>query len=364
MPRRGRLPQVAGAGLGLALAVLTVGLTAPPARAPLLPDCEGALAEVVLHHMPGWEAVAGDPYRQLLARLPAEVTVRVVCPDPDTYASFLELVGPVRCQVAPVVTGHPVTGWARDRWLALGSGAGPEEPISVLSPRQEALAGTWPARAGDAQVGRALAAACPGRVHARRSRLLFDGGDIVADDETAFVMPRVLRRNRQAGLATRGPLVTELGETLGRRIVLLEEAPDYHAGMFMMVAGDRRVIVGDPGLAGRGAWPEVQRQLDAMAAQCLAAGYDVHRIPLVPAGDGRTYLTYTNVLVDMRGERRTVYLPVYRDAGPLNGVATDVWEGLGYEVVPVDCSTVYRHFGSLRCLVNVLRRAPAAGPRS
>ena len=77
---------------------------------------------------------------------------------------------------------------------------------------------------------------------------------------------------------------------------------------------------------------------------------------MVPAQDGRTYLTYVNVLIDQRSGRRLVYLPFYRGAERLNAAARAVWEGLGYEVVPVDCTSAYRHFGCLHCLVNVLQR--------
>jgi hypothetical protein len=30
--------------------------------------------------------------------------------------------------------------------------------------------------------------------------------------------------------------------------------------------------------------------------------------------------------------------------------------GRGYEIRPVDCGSIYQHFGCLHCLVNVLRR--------
>ena len=99
-----------------------------------------------------------------------------------------------------------------------------------------------------------------------------------------------------------------------------------------------------------------QHLFDAVAAQCAAAGYKVVRIPVVPARDGRTYLTYVNVLMDQQGGRRSVYLPFYRGVERLNAAARTVWESLGYEIRPVDCTTAYRHFGCLHCLVNVLRR--------
>jgi hypothetical protein len=102
---------------------------------------------------------------------------------------------------------------------------------------------------------------------------------------------------------------------------------------------------------------ETQHLFDAVATQCKAAGYAVVRIPVVPARDGRTYLTFVNVLLDRQGSRRIVYLPFYRGVEPLNAAARAVWRNLGYEVRSIDCTSVYRHFGCLHCLVNVLRRA-------
>ena len=77
---------------------------------------------------------------------------------------------------------------------------------------------------------------------------------------------------------------------------------------------------------------------------------------MVPGADGRTYLAYLNVLIDVRGGERIVYMPVFRGAGDLNAAAARVWSGAGYTVRPVDCTDTYVHGGSLRCLVNILRR--------
>ncbi|NLS94176.1 MAG: hypothetical protein GXX96_18605 [Planctomycetaceae bacterium] len=90
--------------------------------------------------------------------------------------------------------------------------------------------------------------------------------------------------------------------------------------------------------------------------RCREAGYRVARVPTVVSDDGRTYLTYVNAILDHRRGKRFVYLPAYSGADSLNEHAARVWENLGYEVRPVDCTTCYRHFGTLRCLVNVLRR--------
>ena len=93
-----------------------------------------------------------------------------------------------------------------------------------------------------------------------------------------------------------------------------------------------------------------------MAAQCRAAGYRVVRIPVVPGEDGRTYLTYVNAILDQRDGQPIVYMPVFAGVNALNRAAAAVWRSLGYEVRPVSCDACYRHFGTLHCLVNVLRR--------
>ena len=40
----------------------------------------------------------------------------------------------------------------------------------------------------------------------------------------------------------------------------------------------------------------------------------------------------------------------------LNEAARAVWTKAGFEVRPIDCTSVFEHFGCLHCLVNVLRR--------
>jgi hypothetical protein len=219
----------------------------------------------------------------------------------------------------------------------------------------------WPARAGDARVGEDLAAARPGRIDQERSPLAFDGGDFVADGETVFVTPAVARRN--AGLGTPEEIAEALEGLLGRRVVLFDDAPDHHAGMFLMTAGNRTVLVGDPSLA-RGAQIPVgadfttatQAKFDAVAERCEEEGYRVVRMPVVPGKDGRTWFTWLNAILDVRDGKRIVHMPVFEPAGAMNDTAAAIWEDLGWEVRRVDCTNTYVHYGSLRCLVNVLRR--------
>lgn len=350
---------------------------------PLLSDCDGAIEELVIQYVPEAAPIVDTAYREFLRQVPGEVTVHVVCPGKDAFDDLVARVGPVPCELSSVFTDHPMTSWARDRWLALApSGSG--VPVTLLSPREEAGSDIWPARAGDQQVGDDLARALPRKVLSRRSELYFDGGDFVSSDRAVFVSPRVVARNVQRTAATSEELRLRLSRALGREMILLSDAPEHHAGMYMMAAGSRTVVVGDPAMAerliagaGSGApavfcppegddlSEETRHRFDAVADRCLEAGYRVVRLPVVPGRDGRTYVTYTNVIINHRGGTSTVYMPIYRGAEALNEAAAGIWQELGYRVLRVDCTAAYVHFGSLRCLVNVLRRevAPRAETR-
>ena len=337
---------------------------------PLLSDCNGTIRELVIHYVPQAAQIVARTYRDFLAQLASDVTVYVVCPDRPAFDDLVARVGRTRCALLPVAVGHPITAWSRDRWLAL---APPENggAVTLLYPRGERAAEVWPEREGDRRVAGDLSAALGRKVACTRSSLYFDGGDFTADDRTVFVAPSVLPRNLQRTVKTREELLADLSGALKRRVVLLADAPDHHAGMYMMPVGDNTVLVGDPG-AGRkllGATADnlcppdgpdfsetTQARFDAVAAQCRSAGYRVIRMPLVPGRDGRTYLTSLNAILDRRRGRRIVYMPVFGGADALNQAAASIWQEAGYEVRPVDCSGCCGHFGSLRCLVNVLRR--------
>ncbi|MHC5057617.1 MAG: hypothetical protein ACYTKD_23330 [Planctomycetota bacterium] len=340
----------------------------------ILSDCDGALGELAIHYVPGAAPIVAKAYREFLGALPADVTVRIVCPDRPAFDDLARRVGDVCCRLEPVVTGHAMTAWSRDRWLAL---AGVDGRIMLLTPAEEDGAALWPARAGDAQVGGDIARALPRGFRHERSAFHYDGGDFVASGgggRTVFVTPRVFLRNVQRTVATREVLVELLERATGKRVIVLDGAPDHHAGMYLMAAGDGRVVVGDPSLAkailedsppdltpcGDDWSAKAQSRFDAVAARCREAGYKVTRVPVVPGKDGRTYVTYTNVILDERDGTRVCYMPVYRHAPDLNDAAERQWSSLGYDVRRVDCTEAYVNFGSLRCLVNVLGRS---GPR-
>lgn len=365
---------ITGVVIGLLAAGVMLCFPPPPPRpidplaaaGPTLSDCDGPLAELVMHYTAESAPLTDTPYGQFLAALPADVTVHVVCGSADDWADFRQRFGELRQTLKPLLVEHPITCWSRDRWLALDR----DGMITLLTPAAENGQASWPRRAGDARVAAELAAARPNVRHVR-SDLYFDGGDCVADRHTAFITPDVIDRNVGLSVPDADELHARLQRSLKRPVVLLDEAPPYHAGMYMMPAGEGRMIVGDPLLAagvldeatladllpcGVDHSPEMQQRFDAVAERCRKAGYDVTRIPTVVGTDGRTFLTWVNVILDDREGSRVVYLPVFDNAEPLNETASQIWESLGYEVRPINCTSSYQNFGSLRCLVSVLKR--------
>ncbi|MBN1515297.1 hypothetical protein JXA32_01885 [Candidatus Sumerlaeota bacterium] len=366
-------PARIGALIGLALAVLTLPavdwLNRPsrqeaPAGPVVLSDCDGAIRELVIHYVAEAAPMVETAYRDFLTQLPGDVIVHVVCPDDDAFNDLRRRIGATACSLYSVPTGHPMTCWSRDRWLALAP-VSDQEPVVLLAPARESGESVWPARRGDMQTPFDLDDALGERCRALRAGFEFDGGDFVIDTRTAFVTPEVQRRNA----IPPDELTRLLEQILRRDVALLPDAPPHHAGMFMMLAGDDTVAVGDPSLAQALIEPNelplaapdfsaaTQARFDAVAQFCERQGYHVVRMPVIPDADGRTWLTWLNAILDQRDGRRIVYMPSYRGLERLNDVAARVWnEHLYCEVRPIDCTGVYPCFGTLRCLVNVLRR--------
>jgi hypothetical protein len=335
-----------------------------------LSDSDGALHELVLHYTPDAAEIVETAYKQFLSKLPRQTIVHVVCPDQLAFDDLTGRLGTTPVTLRPVIVDHPITCWSRDRWLSLKT---EDDHTIILTPRGEMAEEVWPERDGDGRVGHDLGLKFK-HTHHHRSSLYFDGGDFVCDSKTAFVTPDVLRRNLQQTVQTRKELIERLTARLGRRIILLDKAPDHHAGMFMMTLGNNRVLVGDPvagrrivaeagvapqtlcGKQGADFSPETIALFDAVAKQCAGAGYAVHRIPVVPGKDGRTYLSYLNAILDERDGKRTVYLPIFNAIPSLDQAAAQTWRVLGFDVKTVNCADTYQHFGSLRCLVSVLHR--------
>jgi hypothetical protein len=348
---------IVGAALGWIVVehVIDVPAIGPRAGA-ILSECSGEMRELAIQYVAGNDDVLAA-YRSFLPQLSSGVVVSVLCPAREDFDELVRSVGSTECGLRPVITGHPITCWSRDRWIALAPDAR-GVAVTLVRPRGEAGADVLPARKGDEQSAHALAGASSGRILARRSGLYFDAGDFLADDHTVFVAAsRVERINLNRSVPDRASLVDQLTRLFRRDVVMIDDAPDHHLGMFMMALPGRRMLVADPSLAGAQA-SEARLAFDRVAEQVASAGYRVVRIPVVVPPDGRAYLTWVNVLMDFPPDsaRPIVYMPAYRSAELFNKQAESIWTELGFDVRRVDCTTTFAHGGNLHCLVNVVRR--------
>ena len=371
----------AGIVIGLLLAAAVISTSRPASSGTgafggrILSECDGAIRSIAIQYCTGAE-FTHDAYRQFLRALPPDVSVYVLCPSSREYEALHRAVSPVPARLIPVVVDHPITCWSRDRWIALNN---QRKGSLLLCPQAEEAAPVWPLRQGDQRVafdlGEYLRNAAPlANISAARAEIDFDGGDFLADGENVFVTPNVARRNLGRAVSDRESLRRVLRDRLRRNIVLLDDAPDHHAGMFMASAGGRTMLVGDVRLGremeaaispallqklpgGPDFSESAQRRFDRVAEQAAALGYRVIRIPTLCSADAKTYLTYVNGIIDDRAGQKRVYMPIYRGAEAMNAAAERVWRQIGCDVTPIDCTGVFPHLGTLHCLVNVLERS-------
>ena len=369
---------LAKAGAGVAAGVvasaacaLAVGaaMRAPASHARLVPeDASGHLRRVAIHYVPGMDARALPVWRQLFRALPPDVEIEVAVPDARDFAHFtaaMKDAGVDRlARFHPVVVGHPITTWSRDRMASLEGADGRGD--AVLAPPRIATA--TGGRAGDWDAPFAIAHDVYGAAP-QVAPIVFEGGDFAASAHVVFADDNLIARNLGRTDATVDHLRDAVAQMFpGDRLVWLGDAtgevPVHHFMMYAVPLDDTRVLVGDvaAGLALAGdAVPHAAdtagdiARFDRVAALLAAKGFEVTRVPVVVLPGAGSYVTYTNALFDRDARGPVVYLPTY-GVPALDGAATARYQQLGYRVVPIDVSTIYTLNGSLGCLVNVMDR--------
>jgi hypothetical protein len=332
-------------------------------------DASAPLQDVAIHYAPSADRAAMPVWRQLFAVLPANVEVEVEVARRGDFDRLLRELGttPHLERLHPVVVGAPITTWSRDRYASLADDRGGGEILAP--PRTEA---PFVARAGDARSPDAISRTLYQR-DARTADIVFEGGDLAATPDYVFADVNLAARNLGRAQADRPAIEHELGARFAQQLIwlgdVLGDVPRHHIMMYMVPLDAHTVAVGDV-RAGVALLADANANDDTLvlddielqarrfdhAAELLAArGFRVVRMPaLVLAGAG-SFVTYTNALFDRRGDQRIVYLPTYAQPA-LDAAARNVYEAEGFEVHPIDVSSIYRLNGSLGCLVNVLAR--------
>lgn len=283
---------------------------------------------------------------------------------------------------------NPLSMWARDAFLVLTDSDG------LLQLIENAPDESNP----DAAVPQPLASALGCAI--AQSTVAFEGGNIVATDEFAVAGWDLLADNitewTDAGLEEAHDRVeAQLG--LPTLIVGDEDVypPAEHIDMILTPLSGMQVLLGDPMLAlgalaalspealveadtqfrsgpqesdaGLTELMEFNATTDTLQAfelirqQLTNAGCDVHRVPclVTPSEYGQPMVSYNNVIVEFNAGKPRVLLPQYGiDALDVSAVA--VYETLGFEVTPIDMSSVRDLHGAVRCMVAVLAREPVA----
>lgn len=336
-------------------------------------DNGSAMREVALHFDPRVALEVSETYQDLLRELPASVQVHVLVEKAADFEVFEKLLSiweiPAGERFHQVVVGKRITTWSRDRYTLIeGDGA----PLLLIPPRPTEAN---EARKNDWFAPFALANSLEG-VETMTADLVFEGGDFTATDTHIFATALLRERNQGGDLYDQDKLEKWLRRHTGKKPIVLgdslAEVPAHHIGMFVTPLDDKRVFVGDPdlGLSLLDAAKVDEAQLPFavdreesslqkfrnIAAELSDLGFEVIPLPLIPLADGLTYITYNNLLLEKRNEGMHAYLPQF-GIEALDKVGRDAYREAGVSVHSIRVKNIYQYNGTVRCLVNIVRRA-------
>lgn len=366
------LAIIAGSVAGLALSICgseLLTLLHTPEPACLISDAHGALAEVCIQYRQDFNPAVIETLSDLFETLDEKVSIRVVVErgaEFDYLKHELGRNGVTRLhRLTAVISGFPVTPWARDRFAALVSDG---KPVIAVPPVRSAMPGP---RGQDERVPERLAASLPG-VTCRPLPFMFEGGDLLADENYAFIMANGLARNSPFDVDDRAGLMQRMEAALGKRMMLIgntpEDVPDHHICMVLTPLGSNCVAVADPWLGleeyqRNPAGETVEVETDTVKYEPFRnvmtslekRGFKVVHIPLLLTRTPRVYVSYNNVILERCGSDNRVYMPVY-GISALDQAAARVFQKQEWRVIPIRVSKLYRYTGSLRCQVGIIQR--------
>lgn len=358
------------AGLVLAMGLSELATQRRPLlNAELISDTQGAVSILCVQYRRDFNPAVIETLADLFGGLTDDVDIRLIVEKRSEY-EFLkrELAGRGVTRLdrlTAVVTGFPITPWARDRFGAMRAG---HSTVLAVPPVRSTMPGP---RGNDERVPEILAASLSDAV-CLPLPFLFEGGDLLADEAHAFLSANCLARNSPRDVDDRPGLLKRMGGALRKEIVLIgatsEDVPDHHICMFLTPLGDNRVAVADPFLGLElyrrdPAGEPVDVEVDTAryepfqnVIRCLEQkGFQVVHVPFLLTRTPRVYVSYNNVILEQRDGEKRVFLPVY-GIPALDRAAGEVFAGQGWRVVPVRVARLYRHTGALRCQVGIIKR--------
>jgi hypothetical protein len=352
-----------------ALALAALALTTAGAPAP--GDDEGLVSTWILHFDGEMRVACLPTYKDLLRELPKRARILVGVTNSDDARRFREETGIADRpdpRVRFVEAGDWVSGWARDRYVFFEK----DGKECLFLPRRDAVA---PKRLGDLAIAKELKRIEPG-LEVIEGDLDLEGGNLLFTPDEVIAGPAALSFNVAEGMPEKD-VRSSIEDVFGRRLVVAAAADSplarEHVDMYLAVAGPKTLLLGDPRAAleaieqgedvrAFGRFPR-ERQLklaeayDRVEERLKEEGFEVSRLPILHAEDG-VILTWTNAVVETRGEERRVYLPCY-GLKRLDALAQAAWRAHGWEPVPITADALIVLGGGVRCVTNTRRNAAA-----
>lgn len=344
-------------------------------------SCSGRLRALRLQ----WPEEYQDPaytaqkavVEDLLRELPADVQLHVVAEGLGKAAVPRHERIHLHClqlRSTSEVLVEPMTMWARDAALLLvGQGlrvlALPRcfRGDGKVEPRLNRLI-LQATAAAPASLARELP-----DVVVRRTNLCFEGGDIVANRQSALVGADSVNRTMAETGRSRAEVVEEFARVLGVEVLVVDPQPDFHVDLGFTWLDDRTVAVADPqlGMELVKGLPAMEDVVQATLSKNLGARYATsarwleqlgYRVVRLPALAGRglitPYYTYNNVLIEQYAQVKRVYMPTY-GVDVLDGAAADVFRGFGFEIREMPSARhSTRLWGAIRCATGELAWEP------
>lgn len=367
---------ILGIAVGLFTALCLSQLPNPHARDIAMPelvsDADLALADISIHYRSDFHDECLETLRDLMAGLPQEVTVWVVVESLEEF-NFLKnrMEGSASsARLRAVVTGMPITPWSKDRF---GTMTAEGNPVLAI-PKARTLA---EGPRGNDETVAALICRESDDATLKVLPFMFEGGDLLSDQDNIYVPANMVARNEPLTDAGKGALLAAIERTFGKTVVHIgdeaRDMPDHHIGMYLTPLGNGRLAVADPDMG-----LQMCRELNIAEVGGVAVETDptcyqpfrnviqllqdrnieIVRVPMILTTLPRVYATYNNAIVEERNGVRRIFMPTYGVPG-IDQRAAQIFAEQNIEVIPVRVSKLFKHTGSLRCLVGVIRRRPA-----
>ena len=221
-------------------AVLTLAMAcaaaADPDRPALLPDIGAPPRLIAVSVNSARRATLrnADLVANLVNGLPPSTRILILTNDRAAFTVLNDR--PDRVRFVEVPFENALTIWTQDPFLVL---AGDDGDVTLLASKEFE-------RADDRMMADAIARATGYQV--RRSSLLFEGGNIVSDEQYILIGANTIRRNALERRVPEEEVVLRFEEALGRRVLVVGPFPQpvAHIDMMLTPLGDGGLLLADP----------------------------------------------------------------------------------------------------------------------